>query len=172
MRVQNLKSKQVFVEVFDAVMICNGHYFEPKMPKIEGDDLFKGDVLHSHDYRIPESFTGKKVVVFGAGPSGNHHTAAFHLCLRELLTRLYPYSGMDLALEISKKADRVILSHHLKTPILTKFPDNVIQVGAARIHNECMKFRNVDNILLVVTRNQTLQSSEKTRRCSKTVPSR
>ena len=35
---------------------------------------------------------------------------------------------MDLALEISSSAKKVILSHHLKDPILTKFPDNVIQV--------------------------------------------
>ena len=35
---------------------------------------------------------------------------------------------MDLALEISSVTKKVILSHHLKDPILTKFPDNVIQV--------------------------------------------
>lgn len=34
---------------------------------------------------------------------------------------------MDLALEISKKAKRIILSHHLKDPIGTVFPDNVVQ---------------------------------------------
>lgn len=38
---------------------------------------------------------------------------------------------MDLALEISKKAKRIILSHHLKDPIGTVFPDNVIQVNDA-----------------------------------------
>lgn len=36
---------------------------------------------------------------------------------------------MDLALEISKKAKRVFLSHHLKDPIGTKFPKNVVQVS-------------------------------------------
>lgn len=35
---------------------------------------------------------------------------------------------MDLALDISKKAKRVFLSHHLQDPIGTIFPDNVVQV--------------------------------------------
>lgn len=103
-RIEDLKSKETSVEIFDAVMVCNGHYFEPNVPKINGDDCFEGTILHSHDYRVPQFFSDKTVVVLGAGPS-----------------------GMDLALEISKNAKRVILSHHLEDPILTRFPDNVIQ---------------------------------------------
>lgn len=34
-----------------------------------------------------------------------------------------------MALEISKNASRVILSHHMKDAILTVFPENVVQVG-------------------------------------------
>lgn len=37
---------------------------------------------------------------------------------------------MDLALEISKNASRVILSHHLNETIATVFPENVVQVKA------------------------------------------
>lgn len=37
---------------------------------------------------------------------------------------------MDLALEISKNANRVILSHHLTETIATVFPENVVQVKA------------------------------------------
>ncbi|XP_018337440.1 PREDICTED: senecionine N-oxygenase-like, partial [Trachymyrmex septentrionalis] len=36
---------------------------------------------------------------------------------------------MDLALEISKNANRVILSHHLTETIDTVFPENVVQKG-------------------------------------------
>lgn len=39
---------------------------------------------------------------------------------------------MDLALEISKNANRVILSHHLTETILTVFPENVVQVKASK----------------------------------------
>ena len=52
----------------------------------------------------------------------------------------YLILGMDLALEISKKAKRVILSHHLKETILTKFPDNVVQVGIFYYKLESLHF--------------------------------
>lgn len=103
--VKNLETGVVAKEIFDAVMVCNGHYFEPSLPIIEGHDKFQGQQLHSHDYRVPETFANKTVVVVGAGPS-----------------------GMDLALEISSKAKQVILSHHNRDPIHTVFPENVIQV--------------------------------------------
>lgn len=49
-------------------------------------------------------------------------------------------TGMDLALEISRKAKRVILSHHLKDPIGTVFPENVVQVTDERqIKHTCKK---------------------------------
>nr|XP_050860583.1 flavin-containing monooxygenase 2-like isoform X3 [Vespula vulgaris] len=103
-KVRDLKENVVKTETFDAIMVCNGHYFEPFTPNLKGQNVFQGDQLHSHDYRVPTIFKDKTVVVLGAGPS-----------------------GMDLALEISTNAKRVILSHHLKETILTKFPDNVIQ---------------------------------------------
>uniref|UniRef100_A0A0C9QK99 Flavin-containing monooxygenase n=1 Tax=Fopius arisanus TaxID=64838 RepID=A0A0C9QK99_9HYME len=103
--VRNLKEGLTKVEYFDAIMVCNGHYFQPYVPTIEGNEKFKGKKLHSHDYRVPDAFENKTVVVVGAGPS-----------------------GMDLALEISKKARNVILSHHNKDPIRTIFPENVIQL--------------------------------------------
>ncbi|XP_014476792.1 PREDICTED: senecionine N-oxygenase-like [Dinoponera quadriceps] len=103
-KVKDLQRDTVITESFDAVMVCNGHYFEPNKPKIPGQGLFVGQQIHSHDYRIPEIFDNKNVVVLGAGPS-----------------------GMDLALEISKCANRVILSHHLKENIFTVFPKNIVQ---------------------------------------------
>ncbi|XP_034936131.1 senecionine N-oxygenase-like [Chelonus insularis] len=104
--VKDLKKNILKRETFDGVMICNGHYFEPNVPTIEGQSKFQGDQLHSHDYRVPDIFINKNVIVIGAGPS-----------------------GMDLALEISNKAKQVILSHHYPDPIHTIFPENVIQKG-------------------------------------------
>jgi dimethylaniline monooxygenase (N-oxide forming) len=63
-----------------------------------------GDVMHSHDYRVPEIFTGKRVLVIGAGPS-----------------------GMDIALEITSVTTKVVLSHHLKDTPKTVFPENLVQ---------------------------------------------
>lgn len=46
-------------EIFDAVFICNGHHFDPKFPEIPGIEYFKGKVMHSQSYRVPETFKGK-----------------------------------------------------------------------------------------------------------------
>lgn len=51
-------------------MVCNGHYRDPFVPSIKGQEIFKGRQWHSHDYRSPETFQGKNVLILGAGPSG------------------------------------------------------------------------------------------------------
>ncbi|XP_038211847.1 senecionine N-oxygenase isoform X1 [Zerene cesonia] len=88
---------------YDYVFICNGHYNTPFIPNIPGLKEFEGDVMHSHDYRVPEIFTGKRVLVIGAGPS-----------------------GMDIALEITSVTTKVILSHHLKEEPKSVFPNNLV----------------------------------------------
>lgn len=57
-------------EEFDAVLVCNGHYSEPRVPRFPGFDIFPGLQTHSHNYRRPEEFIGKKVVLVGAAFSG------------------------------------------------------------------------------------------------------
>lgn len=69
-KVKDLQNDRIVNEFFDAVMVCNGHYFEPRIPKISGRDIFAGKQIHSHDYRVPQIFKDKTVVVLGAGPSG------------------------------------------------------------------------------------------------------
>lgn len=70
-KVKDLKRNIILEESFDAVMVCNGHYFEPSIPNLKGQKIFQGEQLHSHDYKVPDIFTDKTVVVLGAGPSGN-----------------------------------------------------------------------------------------------------
>lgn len=89
---------------YDYVFVCNGHYNTPFIPSIPGLKEFEGDVMHSHDYRVPDIFTNKRVLVVGAGPS-----------------------GMDIALEVTSVAAHVVLSHHLKEQPRTVFPENLVQ---------------------------------------------
>ncbi|XP_039063636.1 flavin-containing monooxygenase FMO GS-OX-like 3 [Hibiscus syriacus] len=56
-------------EVFEAVVICNGKSTEPKIAEFSGRDTWPGLQLHSHNYRIPEHFENKIVVLIGNGPS-------------------------------------------------------------------------------------------------------
>ena len=57
-------------EEFDVVMVCNGHYSEPYSPVLAGQDTWPGATSHSHNYRNPTRWAGKRVVVIGASASG------------------------------------------------------------------------------------------------------
>ncbi|XP_013376079.1 PREDICTED: dimethylaniline monooxygenase [N-oxide-forming] 4 isoform X2 [Chinchilla lanigera] len=75
--------------VFDAVMVCTGHFLSPHLPleSFPGIHKFKGQILHSQEYRTPEAFRGKRVLVIGLGNTGG-----------------------DIAVELSRTAAQVSLS--------------------------------------------------------------
>ncbi|CAL9133004.1 unnamed protein product [Musa acuminata var. zebrina] len=52
-------------EVFDGVVVCNGHYTEPRIQEIPGMDAWPGKQMHSHNYRVPEPFLDQVVVIVG-----------------------------------------------------------------------------------------------------------
>ncbi|XP_052140232.1 flavin-containing monooxygenase FMO GS-OX-like 9 [Oryza glaberrima] len=57
-------------EVFDAVVVATGHYSQPRLPSIDGMDKWRRRQLHSHSYRVPDSFAGEVVVIVGCNLSG------------------------------------------------------------------------------------------------------
>lgn len=63
--VKNLIADSYETFIFDAVLVCNGHFSVPHMPKFEGSKIFKGRQMHSHDYRTPQGFEGENVLVIG-----------------------------------------------------------------------------------------------------------
>ncbi len=58
----------VHEDVFGGVVVANGTLAEPSMPRFEGD--FAGELMHTAAYKHPQVFTGKRVLVVGAGNSG------------------------------------------------------------------------------------------------------
>ncbi len=52
---------------YSAVLVANGHHSKPRWPTYPGE--FTGEVLHSHYYREPSKFAGKRVLVVGLGNS-------------------------------------------------------------------------------------------------------
>jgi len=75
------------VEIFDAVIVCSGLYRYPAVPRYPGAETFQGQMFHSANYKGPEGYEDKEVVVIGVGSS-----------------------GVDIAVELSKVAHRVELS--------------------------------------------------------------
>ncbi|NXF80493.1 FMO4 monooxygenase, partial [Sclerurus mexicanus] len=86
--------------IFDAVMVCTGHYQEPYLPldSFPGiDTRFKGQYLHSQEYRDVEAFRGKRVLVVGIGNTGG-----------------------DLSVELSRVAAKVFLSARSSTWVVSR----------------------------------------------------
>jgi len=57
-------------ELFDALLVCNGHHWDPRFPDFPGS--FDGPQIHSHDYIDPSNpldLYGKRVLVVGIGNS-------------------------------------------------------------------------------------------------------
>ncbi|XP_027790678.2 dimethylaniline monooxygenase [N-oxide-forming] 4 [Marmota flaviventris] len=88
--------------VFDAVMVCTGHFLSPHLPleSFPGIHNFKGRILHSQEYKSPEGFQGKRVLVIGLGNTGG-----------------------DIAVELGRTAAQVLLSTRTGTWVISRSSD-------------------------------------------------
>jgi cation diffusion facilitator CzcD-associated flavoprotein CzcO len=59
------------VERFDALLVANGHHWDPRWPEpmFPGHDTFAGQQLHAHSYVDNDLFVDKDVVILGMGNS-------------------------------------------------------------------------------------------------------
>lgn len=55
---------------YEGVICASGITWSPNIPKLQGIETFKGEVIHSVKYKDISSFRGKRVLVVGAGNSG------------------------------------------------------------------------------------------------------
>lgn len=53
---------------YEGVVIANGHLSDPLLPEVPGH--FSGAVMHAKDYKSPEMFDGKRVLIVGMGNTG------------------------------------------------------------------------------------------------------
>jgi dimethylaniline monooxygenase (N-oxide forming) len=54
---------------YDALVVANGHHWDPLWPDPPVPGEFEGEQIHAVDYDVPERFAGKRVVVVGLGNS-------------------------------------------------------------------------------------------------------
>ncbi|KAL0371393.1 UNVERIFIED_CONTAM: putative indole-3-pyruvate monooxygenase YUCCA10 [Sesamum angustifolium] len=52
------------------LVVATGETCDPKIPKVEGLESFRGEILHSTEYKNGEKFKWKRVLVVGSGNSG------------------------------------------------------------------------------------------------------
>jgi thioredoxin reductase len=60
------------------VIFANGIVGRPKLPKLPGLDKFKGEVLHTHDFRSGAPWHGKRALVLGSGVSAHDVAQDLH----------------------------------------------------------------------------------------------
>ncbi len=51
------------------VIAASGAFHKPQIPKIKGEETFRGRLMHSYEYREPKSFVDQRVIVVGGGNS-------------------------------------------------------------------------------------------------------
>eukprot|EP00261_Vitis_vinifera_P032104 XP_019073347.1 PREDICTED: flavin-containing monooxygenase FMO GS-OX-like 2 isoform X2 [Vitis vinifera] len=60
-------SAVVVREVYDAVVVCNGHFTEPQLAEVPGIEKWCEYQIHSHNYCTPKSFMGQIEFVYEDG---------------------------------------------------------------------------------------------------------
>lgn len=103
-KIEDVKTKKILCKEYDAIMVCTGHYSQPNIPIVPGIEEFPGRILHSHTYRKPEEFSGKKVLIFGSA-----------------------FSATDIGVELSPYANAIYMSNRGER-ITSKLPPIMVQV--------------------------------------------
>lgn len=107
--------------VFDAVLVCSGHYTHPVSPLTDfpGYKTFPGRFLHSWEYKDADACRGKRVVVVGIGNSAG-----------------------DIAVEISRSAEKTFLSTRQGTWVIGRMSSNGLPLdmtAITRFNNTLMR---------------------------------
>jgi len=85
-------------ERYDALLVANGHHWDPAWPDPPYPGTFSGQQMHAHDYKEDAILRGKRVLVVGMGNS-----------------------AMDIACESSQVAARTVLSARRGAHVIPKY---------------------------------------------------
>lgn len=98
--------------IFDAVLVCSGHYTHPSLPlsEFKGHETFSGRCFHSWEYKDADDCRGKRVVVVGLGNSGG-----------------------DIAAEISRSAEKTFLSTRQGSWVIGRMSNNGLPLDMTHI---------------------------------------
>lgn len=109
-RVQTEKGGVQSETLFDVLVVCNGHHWNPRIPHYPGS--FSGEFIHSHEVKRFSRFADKRVLVIGGGNS-----------------------ACDVAVEASRVATSVDMSWRRGYWIVPKFMmGKPADVFSSRIH--------------------------------------
>lgn len=129
--VENLENNDSRTETFDYVVVATGHFSVPNVPYYPGFERFPGRILHSHDFRDAQEFSGKRLLVMGSS-----------------------YSAEDIALQCRKYGSGPVTITYRTNPMNFDWPEGVEEVPQlSRMEGNTAHFsdgstREVDAIIL------------------------
>lgn len=94
---EDLAGKSSRVEHFDHLVVATGHFSTPNVPQFPGIEKFPGRVLHAHDFRDAQEFTGKNLLVIGSSYSAEDIGLQCHKYGASSLTISYRTKPMGFA---------------------------------------------------------------------------
>jgi dimethylaniline monooxygenase (N-oxide forming) len=128
-------SGETHVRRYRAVLVANGHHWDPKFPAppFPGTDTFQGDQIHSHYYRTPEPYAGKRILVLGIGNS-----------------------ACDVATDCSEVAERTIIAMRRGAHVVPKYlfgiPTDHLTLSRLGTRTPLWLQRNVLALLVAIAR--------------------
>jgi cation diffusion facilitator CzcD-associated flavoprotein CzcO len=112
---------------YRGLIIANGHHWDAQIPQFDGN--FSGQTLHSADYKTPDIFTDKRVLVIGSGNS-----------------------GCDIAVDAVHRASKVFhsirRSYHYIPKYIFGIPTDVFNEISVKMRTPLFLRRSISNLLV------------------------
>lgn len=116
---------------YRALLVANGHHWDPRWPEPAFPGHFSGEIIHSHFYRVPDPYIDKKVLVLGFGNSAMD--IASETSRVSKMTYLAVRRGFHIIPKyvLGRPLDQPIFYHRLPNPLLLRLVSLglAIQVG-------------------------------------------
>lgn len=127
----DLVSNRTHTEQFDHVVVATGHFSTPNVPYFDGFDKFLGRILHAHDFRDAQEFTGKDILIVGSS-----------------------YSAEDIGSQCHKYGAKSVTACYRTAPMGFHWPDTweekplLVKVDGKNVHFKDGTTKEIDAIIL------------------------
>jgi hypothetical protein len=95
---RNRDTGEVRTAHYGAVLVANGHHWDPRYPEPPFPGTFDGEQTHAHHYKVPDPYAGRRVLVVGIGNSAT-----------------------DIAVETSHVSERTFLAMRRGAHVIPKY---------------------------------------------------
>ncbi len=130
---------------FDAVVVCSGLFQTPKIPEFKGIEKFKGNVIHSQQYREQANYKGKRVLCIGLGESSSDITSEVAMVAEKCILSLRRYQAVaPRYMAFQEDPYFTIDTSWLTSRIVNKLPKSFHFRSAKKIFKKYLESKNID----------------------------